>query len=181
MAKAACAYAEIKAGRADAGIAGLNETLAWFNRSDLRYTRLFYIPWLAEGHLRHGDRAAARPLIDQLLEASRETGYLQLEGRACWLLGECLASEDPASAEDHLEIAIRLFERMEAQNDLAKAMLSRAVLRERAGDLETARKLLDRAGVIFKELGTRDERPRVKAALTLLANGSPLRMLADTT
>jgi class 3 adenylate cyclase/tetratricopeptide (TPR) repeat protein len=178
MAKAARAYAEIKAGRADAGIVGLNEALAWFNRSDLRYTRLFYIPWLAEGHLRRGDRAAARPLIDQLLKASRETGYLQLEGRGCWLLGECLASEDPASAENHLELAIRLFEAMEAQNDLAKAMLSLAALRQRAGDLEAAHKLLDRAGVIFEELGTRNEPPRVKAALTALANGSPLHFLS---
>jgi tetratricopeptide (TPR) repeat protein len=177
MAKAACAYAEIKAGRVDAGIAGLNEALAWFQRSGLRYTRLFYILWLAEGHLRRGDRGAARPLIDDVLETSQRTGYLQLEGRARWLMSECLASEAPESAKEHAEIAIRLLEDMDAQDDLARALVSRAALCQRAGDLATAHKLLSRARVIFEELDTRDEPARAEAALAALDRGLPIRFL----
>ncbi len=181
MAKAACAYAEIKAGRVDAGIAGLNEALAWFDRSDLRYTHLFYILWLAEGHLRRGGRVAARPLIDKVLEASRSTGYPQLEGRACWLMGECLAADAPASAEDYTEAAMCLLESIGAKNDLARAIVLWATLRQRTGDTTTARQSLTRARAIFKELGTRDELARVDAALAALDRGLPIRLLTGQT
>ena len=78
--------------------------------------------WLAEGHLRQAIASARRPLIDHVLSTSRTTGNLHYEGRACWLMSECLATEVPASAEDHVETAMRIFERVGAQNDLAKAM-----------------------------------------------------------
>jgi tetratricopeptide (TPR) repeat protein len=149
MAKAACAYADIKAGRFDAGIAGLIETLAWFDRSDLRYTHQFYALWLAEGYLRCGDRATARPLIEDLLNTCRNKGYLQLEGRACWLMGECLAAEASAAAEGYVETAMRISEDVGARNDLARAMVTRAALRQAAGDTTTARQLLDDASMIF--------------------------------
>jgi tetratricopeptide (TPR) repeat protein len=174
MAKAACAYADIKAGRVDAGIASLNEALGGAPSSQ---TRLFYLLWLAEGHLRRGDRAAARPLIDHALETSRAMGYPQLEGRACWLMSECLAPETSASSEHYVEVAISLFKLMDARNDLARAMVSQAALRQRVGDSATARQLLNQARVIFEELDTRDEPPRVEAALAALDCGLPIRFL----
>jgi len=178
MARAACGYAAIKAGRVDAGIAGLGEALAWLDRSDLRYSHMFYALWLAEGHLRRSDRAAARPLIDELLNTCRNSGYLQLEGRACWLLGECLAGEAPVAAEDHVETAMRIFEGVGARNDLARAMVTRAALRQKAGDLASARQLLDQAGAIFEALHTLDEPTRVKSALAALNRGSKIPLLA---
>jgi tetratricopeptide (TPR) repeat protein len=181
MAKAASAYADIKAGTVDAGIAALNEALGWFRQSDLRHTHLFYLLWLAEGHLRRGDRFAARPLIGQVLESSRKAGYAQLEGRACWLMGECLGLEASASSGDYIEAAICLFERMDARNDLARALMSRAALRQRAGDTATARQLLNRARVIFEELDTRDEPIRVDVALTALDRGLPIPFLSGET
>src|SRR5262249_16925482 len=146
----------------------------WFDQSDLHYTHLFYILWLAEGYLRRGDRVAARPLIDRVLETSRRAGYPQLEGRACWLMSECLAFEAPASSEEHAEIAICLFKRMDAQSDLARAMVSRAALRQRAGDVSTSRRLLNRARAIFEELDTRDEPGRVEEAFAALERGLPI-------
>jgi tetratricopeptide (TPR) repeat protein len=177
MAKAACAYAEIKAGRFDAGIAGLTETLAWFDRSDLRYSHQFYALWLAEGYLRRGDRATARPLIEDLVNTCRDKGYLQLEGRACWLMGECLAAEASAAAEDYVETAMRIFEDVGARNDLARAMVTRAALRQATGDNATARQLLEYASMIFRELGTRGESARIGAALAALDRGLPIRLL----
>jgi tetratricopeptide (TPR) repeat protein len=179
MAKAACAYADIKAGRFDAGIAGLTETLAWFDRSDLRYSHQFYALWLAEGNIRRGDGAASRPLIEDLLNTCRDKGYLQLEGRACWLMGECLAAEAPAAANDYVETAMRLSEDVGARNDLARAMVTRAALHQKAGNLESARQLLDEAGAIFEALGTLDEPARVKLALAELDRGSQIPMLAE--
>jgi class 3 adenylate cyclase/tetratricopeptide (TPR) repeat protein len=179
MAKAACAYADIKAGRFDAGIAGLTETLAWFDRSDLRYSHQFYALWLAEGNIRRGDGAASRPLIEDLLNTCRDKGYLQLEGRACWLMGECLAVEAPAAADDYVETAMRLSEDVGARNDLARAMVTRAALHQKAGNLESARQLLDEAGAIFEALGTLDEPARVKLALAELDRGSQIPMLAE--
>src|ERR1700730_4433102 len=68
-------YGKIKAGRLDDGIAELREALAWFESSHMQWTYVIGAVWLAEGHLRAGDRAAARPLIAYVLETSRATGY----------------------------------------------------------------------------------------------------------
>jgi len=171
-------YGKIKGGQIDDGIAELCEALAWFESSHMRFTQVIGTVWLAEGYLRRGDRSSARPLIDCLLATSRTTGYLHYEGRACWLMAECLATETPASAEDYLETAIRLFEQIDARNDLAKAMVTRAALRQGAGDVTTARHLLNEANAIFRALDTLDEPPRVDAALAALDRGSPIPLLA---
>ena len=67
-----------------------------------------------------------------------------------------------------------------ARNDLAKAMVTRAALRQRAGDVATARQLLHQANAIFRALGTLDEIPiRVEAALAALDRGLPIRLLEN--
>jgi hypothetical protein len=133
--------------------------------------------WLAEGHLRRGDRDAARSLLEAVLATSRKAGYAQLEGLACWLIGECLAAEAPAAAEPNVETAMGILERIGARNDLARAMITRAALRQTAGDVAPARVLLDRARAIFCELGTLDEPARVEAAVAALDCGSPIPLL----
>ena len=92
-------------------------------------------------------------------------------------MSECLAAEVPASAEDHVETAMRIFERVGAQNDLAKAMLTRAALRQRAEDLIAARQLLKQASAIFQELNTLDDSDRVRAAFAALERGCPIQLL----
>jgi class 3 adenylate cyclase/tetratricopeptide (TPR) repeat protein len=159
-------YGKIKAGRLDEGIAELSEGLAWFESSHMRWTHTIGTVWLAEGYLRRGDRAGARPLIERVLATCRATGYLHYEGRASWLMGEYLADDAPAAAEDHVETAMRIFETVGARNDLAKAMVTRAALRQRAGDIAAARQLLEAANVIFHTLGTHGEFGRIDAALS---------------
>jgi class 3 adenylate cyclase/tetratricopeptide (TPR) repeat protein len=178
-AKGARGYGEIKAGRIDAGIADLSEAVAWLESSRLRYPRWRFSVLLAEGHLRHGDRAAARSLIEGILEPSRTMGYPHFEALACWLMCECLASEDPASAEPYVETAMSILERIGARNELARAMVTRAALRQTAGDLTAARQLLDGADAIFRALGTVDEPDRVKTARAALDRGSPIALLAN--
>ncbi len=158
-------YGKIKAGRLDEGIAELSEGLAWFESSHMRWTHTIGAVWLAEGYLRRGDREGARPLIERVLATSRATGYLHYEGRASWLMGEYLAADAPAAAEDHVETAMRIFERVGARNDLAKAMVTRAGLRQRAGDIAAAQLLLEAANAIFRALGTHGEFARIDAAL----------------
>ena len=97
MAKAVRGYGKIKAGQLDAGIADLEEAVAWFANLRLRYTYARYAVWLAEGHLRRGDRAAARDLVEDVLRTSRNTGYLQLEGVASLLMSECSRAKAPAT------------------------------------------------------------------------------------
>jgi class 3 adenylate cyclase/tetratricopeptide (TPR) repeat protein len=177
-ARAVRGYGQIKAGQVDAGIAELRDACDWFESSHLRFTNLNHAFWLAEGYLRRGDRAAARPLIEDVLNTSRETGYLVFEGRACWLMGECLAHEAPAPAEDYAETAMRILERASARNDLAKAMVTRAALRQGGGDVATARRLLEEASAIFRAVGTLNEPARVEAALAALDRGSQIRLLA---
>jgi hypothetical protein len=161
-------YGKIKAGHVNEGIAELSEGLAWFESSRMRWTHVIGAVWLAEGHLRRGDYATSRPLIEDLLSTCRPAGYFHYEGRACWLMGECLAGETPAAAEDYVETAMRIFEQVGARNDLAKAMVTRAALRQRAGDVTTARQLLHQAHAIFRALSTLDEPIRVEAALAAL-------------
>jgi len=170
-------YGKIKAGHANQGIAELSEGLAWFESSRMRWTHVIGAVWLAEGHLRRGDYATARPFIENLLSTCRSAGYFHYEGRACWLMGECLAGEAPAVAEDYVETAIRIFEQVGARNDLAKANVTRAALRQRAGDVATARQLLHQANAIFRALGTLDEPIRVEAALAALDRGERVRLL----
>ncbi len=178
MAKAVRGYGEIKAGSLDAGIADMREALSWFENFHLRYTHARYAVWLAEGYLRRGDRAAARALIDDVLRASRSTGYQQLEGVACWLLGECVAQAAPAQAEGHVETAMEILGRIGARNDLARAMLTRAALRAAAGDDRAARQLLDGATAMFGALGSLDGQAAAAAALRALESGQPIGLLA---
>jgi tetratricopeptide (TPR) repeat protein len=178
MAKGVRGYGQIKAGQFDAGIANLREALAWLGRSGLRYAYLTDALRLAEGHLRRGDTTNAQPLIQDILEVSRASGYLHFEGRACWLMGDCFAAEDSMAAEDYIENAMRILEGVGARNDLAKAMLTRAALRQRAGDNVMARQLLERARALFRELGTLDEPARVESAVAALDSGAPIPLLA---
>ena len=116
-------------------------------------------------------------MIERVLETSLNTGYLHIEGLARWLMGECVALEAPACAEPFIETAIEILERIGARNDLARAMVTRAALRQTAGDVATARKLLDQADAIFRALGTLDEPARVEAVRAALDRGAPIRLL----
>jgi hypothetical protein len=116
-------------------------------------------------------------LIEDLINTCRDKGYLQLEGRACWLMGECLAAESPAAADDYVDMAMRIFKDVGARNDLARAMVTRAALRQAAGDTAAAQQLLDDASIIFRELGTRGDSARVGAAFAALDRGFPIGLL----
>jgi hypothetical protein len=94
-------------------------------------------------------------------------------------MSECLAAEAPAGAEDYVETAMRIFERVGARNDLARAMVTRAALRQGAGDSVAARQLLDHAYSIFQALGTLDETARAEAARASLDRGSSIPLLAE--
>jgi tetratricopeptide (TPR) repeat protein len=171
LARAVRGYGKIKSGGLDDGIRELREALAWFEKSRMQWTYVIGAVWLAEGHLRGGDRAAVRPLIEYVLETSRTTGYRQYEARGCWLMAECLAAEEPRSAEDYADNAIRIFEEIGARNDLAKAMVARAALHQSAGDVAAARPLFEQARATFQALGTRGEFSRIDAALAVLGAG----------
>lgn len=177
MASAVRSYGEVKAGRLEAGIAGLREAVAWLDRSGFRYTYLTNALWLAEGYLRQGSLAGARTLIQHILDTSRANAFPLVEGRACSLMANCLATEDSAGAEHHAESAMRIFARVGARNDLGKAIFIRAALRQRAGDGKTARGLLEKAGGLFQELGTLDEPKRVLAGLNELDSGRLIPLL----
>ncbi|HZU88554.1 MAG TPA: hypothetical protein VE993_04785, partial [Stellaceae bacterium] len=165
-------YGLIKAGRVDTGIAELCDVAAWLERSQLIYVHLLATLCLAAGHLLRGEAAHARPLVERALEKCRTAGYLYYEGLAHRLLGECLAAAAPAAAEEHVGNALRIFDRIGARNDFAKALVTRATLRRRAGDVAAARRLLEEARGIFVALGTRGEPERVAAALADLDRGA---------
>jgi class 3 adenylate cyclase/tetratricopeptide (TPR) repeat protein/ribosomal protein L40E len=167
-------YGWITAGRIDAGIAELEEVVAWFESSRLAYFCSIATLWLVEGHLAREDVTSALPLVEQVLKTCQTIGYLHFEGLADRLTARCLAAADPSAAAEHVENARRIFEQIGAQNDLAKALATRADLYRRAGDFVMARQLLQQAHEIFVALGTRDEPTRVEAALAALDTGRPI-------
>jgi tetratricopeptide (TPR) repeat protein len=168
MAKVFRGYGQIRAGRFDAGIADLTEAIAWFDQSRLHHVRVAPALRLAEGYLLRGDLGTARALIDNVLTTSRVKGYRYVEGLAHRLLAECLAQESPAVAAEHVDAAQRIFASTDARNDLAKALVTRAGLCQRSGNIGEARGLLNEAAAIFGRLGTIDEPVRVKSALAAL-------------
>src|SRR2546428_9545632 len=96
MARGAHGYGLVKAGRLDAGVAELEDAAAWFEKSNLRYTRSLPTLWLAEAYLRQGEPSRAQKLVEEVLATSRERSYRHLEGVAHRLLGECQTPDDAA-------------------------------------------------------------------------------------
>jgi tetratricopeptide (TPR) repeat protein len=168
MVKAVRGYAMIKAGELDAGTSELEEAVAWFERSRLRYTCSQYALWLSEGYLRGGHLARARDVLAGVLRQTQDLGYHHLEGVAERLLGQCLMSDAPAEAARHLEDGARILDEVGARNDFAKALVAQAELARRKGDGSRAHELFERALGIFESLGTVDEPAHVRAALLTL-------------
>jgi tetratricopeptide (TPR) repeat protein len=170
MARAGRAYGLVKSGEVAAGVADLEEAVAWFEQSNLRFTVSSWSLRLVEGYLQTGERLRAREILERVLATCQEFGHRHLEGAAQRLLGEVLAETDASAAAAHLEAAARTLEDVGARDELARALVSRASLVRRAGDPTGARRLLERALALFEELGTVDEPPRVRAVLAALGS-----------
>jgi class 3 adenylate cyclase/tetratricopeptide (TPR) repeat protein len=171
MARAGRAYGLVKAGDVAAGVAALEEAVAWFDQSNLRFSLSSWSLRLVEGYIKMGERSRAREVVVRVLATCHEFGHRHLEGAAERLLGEILASEDPSVAAAHLEAAVRTLEDVGARDELARALVAQASLRRLAGDRAGARQLLGRALALFEELGTVDEPAHVRAALAALDSG----------
>ena len=165
MTRAVRALGLVKSGAVELGMSEMRDALAWFDRSRLRYPRSAVALWLAEAHMRRDEREEARGLVDAVLTTSREVGYRHLEAVALRLLGELLTPTDPVAAAGQLDSAQGTFERMDAQNDLAKTLVARAMLHRSLGQHSAARMVLEQALTIFEAVGTLDEPVRVRAAL----------------
>jgi class 3 adenylate cyclase/tetratricopeptide (TPR) repeat protein len=169
MAKLFRGYGLIKAQRLEAGIADLLDAITWLDSSHLRHVRLMAMLRLAEGYLIDCQISAARRLIVEVLSDSQRVGYRYLEGLAHRLMAECLGDESPTTALEHLDEAQRILEGIEARNDVAKTLVTRAKIYRIRGEAGEARALLKEAGAIFEALGTLDEPARVRGALATLA------------
>jgi tetratricopeptide (TPR) repeat protein len=166
--KAVEGFGLVKGGRLSDGIAVLEEAVAWFDRSQLRYTRSVTALRLAEGHLQAGDGRRAREILERIIVDSREGGYRHVEGVAERLLGECALAGDRPGAERHLTAAARILAEVGARNELARTHVGQAALRCADGDVAGSRALLREALETFETLGTLDGPPRVRALLAEL-------------
>jgi tetratricopeptide (TPR) repeat protein len=155
-------------GQAERGTAELAAAVAWFEKSRLHYTRVWFATWLGDVYLQQGKLSQARVLFEEILRTSREAGYRHLSGVAERGLGESLVAEDPAAAAAHLEVALQVLEAIGARNEVAKALVAQAQLHRALGDTAGARTLLARALALFETLGTLDEPRRVQAILATL-------------
>jgi len=159
-------YALVKGGMTADGIAHLEEALAFYQRSQLRYTWASFSLWLADAHLRAGAPGDARGILTEVLQTARELGYRHVEGVARRLLAESAASQDAAHAAEQLASAESILREIDARNELGKVWVAQACLR-RPPD----RPLLAQALALFQELGTLDEPARVQRLLGEPARG----------
>jgi tetratricopeptide (TPR) repeat protein len=165
MIKAVRALGLVKIGDVTTGITDMEEAIAWFERSKLRYTRSFVALWLAETCLRHGDHDRARTLVDDVLAISRAIGYRHLEGVATRLLGELLIETEPAAAAEHVASALVILGEVGARNDVAKTLVAQAALRRASGAARDARGILETALKVFDDQGTLDELAQARGTL----------------
>src|SRR5262249_36321569 len=124
MVKVVRGYGLFKAGRVDEGTAALAEMLAWFDKSQLHFTRSSLAPFLAQASACGGHPAQARQWADEVLAASRDGGFRYLEWVAERLLGE--TADVPEVAEAHLARAAAIAGEVGAENERARAMVARA-------------------------------------------------------
>jgi tetratricopeptide (TPR) repeat protein len=169
MAKASKGYGLIKAGELAAGVALLEEAVAWLDKSHLQLTRSQFALCLGDGYLRQGEGARARAIVEEILAIARDGGYRHHEGIAHRLLGEMLTREDPGTAASHLETGLTILDEVGARNEFAKTLVAQAALQRVLGNEAGARQLLERALALFERLGTMDWPPRVREALVALA------------
>jgi hypothetical protein len=160
-----------KIGDVRAGIGALEQSVAWFEQSNLWYARSVVGLWLADACLRDGDRVRARTLADAVLETSCRLGYRHVEGVAYRVIGQAMIDTSMEDAAHTLDRSIQVLEKAGAQNDLALAMLGRAEVFQRLGESPQAAGLLDTAISVFGRLGTIDALANARAARAALAGG----------
>jgi len=161
-------YGLVKAGQIDTGTAELSAAVAWLAQSCLGYPHAVFALFLGDAYLRQGERGKARTLCEIVLAASQQAGYYHLAGVAKRLLGEALVPEEPEAAAVHLAEAVHILWELGARNEVAKAWVAQATLRQATGDAAGAQQLLTQALDLFATLGTRDEPGRVRAILVTL-------------
>jgi class 3 adenylate cyclase/tetratricopeptide (TPR) repeat protein len=86
--KAVRGYGLVKGGQHEQGIALLQESIRWYERVHLQFTRCQFGLWLAEAFLRKGDRPSADAAATESLHIARELGYRHLEATACGLIAD---------------------------------------------------------------------------------------------
>ncbi|HET7343064.1 MAG TPA: hypothetical protein VFL90_16480 [Methylomirabilota bacterium] len=153
-------YALVKSGCAADGIAPLREALAFYQRSQLRFTWASFSLWLADAEARRGAWDEMRAIIEPVLRTAVELGYRHVEGVARRLLAEAIATHDAAGAAGHLATAETILRAHDARNELGKVWVAQACLRR-----PLDRGLLEQALALFRELGTEDEPARVARLL----------------
>jgi len=161
-------YGLVKVGQIDTGTAELTAAVAWLAQSYLGYPHAVFALFLGEAYLRQGERGKVRTLCEGVLVASQQAGYYHLAGVAKRLLGEALVLEEPEAAAGHLAEAVHSLWELGARNEVAKAWVAQATLRQATGDAAGAQQLLTQALDLFATLGTRDEPGRVQALLATL-------------
>ena len=97
------------------------------------------------------------PLIESVLGGSETNGYRYLAAVGHWLNGVSQAAEWPDGAAASVDEAITTFGAIGAQNDWARALMTRAALWDHSGQAEQARQVRQQAEGILRSLGTRGE------------------------
>ena len=126
--------------------------------------------FLGEAYLLHRSYEKALKTIIELLRVAERCGSITYIAHAHRLLGEIDLETNPTKAAPHYDKCIEIFQKIEAQNNLAQAYFGYGRFYRRQGNLELARKFFTEALNVFERLGTLDLPAKVKKELEELSN-----------
>ena len=165
----ALAWARAKLGDRDAGVAGLRQALADWERQGYKLFLPFYRALLAEIEAERGDVEVALAEIDEALALAVETGEHWFDAALHRIRGEILLKQnpaDPAPAEAAFLAAIAVAQQQKARSFELRAALSLAKLYRATGRDADARAALEPA---LEGFSPTPEFPEVGDAQALVA------------
>jgi tetratricopeptide (TPR) repeat protein len=123
---------------------------------------------LGAGYWLAGEDDKARQMLEEGLEIADRCGAGYYVGWAHRFLGEIALKVDPGRAASHFEKCIAVFQKINAENDLALAYAGYGRLQKQQGQFAQAREYLTKALQIFERLGTLIEPDKVREILAEL-------------
>jgi len=161
-------------GRVSEGVALLEETAAQSAAMRLMPTHAWNVTVLAEAYLLAGRREDAARDVQRGLTMARAHKQRWLEAEGLRILGEILASAEPAdtgAARANFEEAARIARDLDLRPLLGRCLLGAGTLARRAGD-GAAREYLSQAAALFSEIGMRSWLERALAEIGALDGAS---------
>jgi DNA-binding NtrC family response regulator/tetratricopeptide (TPR) repeat protein len=167
----ALGYAHAIIGNVAKGLELLTEAIDQARGKHLRFYYSISLTWLAEAHVLAGRTADAETIAREALGSCQERGERGYEAHTLRVLGDIVAAREPSTPHEPHEYyrrALELGASLGMQPLCAEVHLKVGALQSRAGQTPEARRSLDRARQLFRELDMPQWLGKAEAAIARL-------------